>query len=259
MNFQSIESVSKQVRSLVSKNSTPSLLKKYNNHSFSEKEEVVAARHFLLKRGISEQEIDQATQYYLQNILIDSTQQNESVDQVKKTKKKVNKTEKKETQKEAVLKLTEFEFSLFEAIKKADRESFYSHERFLDMFETRKQYKGVIGSLSKKKLVLDSREGFSVTEKGLEVMENKHLYRKKVGYEKNDFAKKRVMVNVDGKMFEKSAYVRHLLKKDKYLCCKRADEILQSLGFSKLYYSEFKRCREQLGLKPVKDLDLDIL
>lgn len=269
-----IDQVNVEVRRAISKLGTPALLKKYNQKNFVEKDQIISAHHFLLKRGVDPQEIKNATDFYLEYIFkvsskeeqvfdaekemvkevkamilkdVNVEEKEEEVVEIKKEKKKKKAKKEKEN---PIIKLTKNEFKLFEGFR-----SQLNLQQLIGLFDNRKQFKGVLGSLVKKKILTECFENIEIGPVGQQIISNELPYKEKVGYERNFFTKKRVLIEIDGKSFEKSAYVRHLLKKNKHLTCSEADQILSSKGFPKLYYSEFKRCKDQLGIVKIKDLD----
>lgn len=251
--FNNIEQVSPETRKKISKIGTPALLKKYIQKNFVIEEEIVIARYFLLKRGIQESEIRNGDTFYLTYVfkkkdkeLKQNAERSKSLKKQDDLKKSQSSIEQKK-EKELVIILTELEYIMFERFIFLKKES-VEHNAFEDLFPSNKKYKGVLGSLTKKNILIKDEDLVRIGDLGKQMISNQIGWRKKIGYERNCFSKPRKLVEVDGKKYEKSSYIRHLLKKNNNLNCKETNNILQKLGFSKLYYSEYKRCKDQLGI-----------
>lgn len=286
------EQVSKEVKTKISKIGTLSLLKKFKSGAF-EGEELIAAKHYLIKRGeLKEEEPQQyeehteeeASQLMKTGKHVSKMTEEEKKDAVDKLEKKKskNKAEVKEEKKEAkskkgekvdqvkkdkkvedpTIKLTTQEFQLFEDIKRRNLEN--SKAKTFDQavlhedgkFESLREFKGVLSSLRKKDIVhYEGDSAVELTALGKDMIKGKMSYKEKSKNERNFFKKERLTKDVDGKEMDKSSYVRALLRKNKNITYSELKDKLTQVGFPKLYHSELQRCREQLGIQSTKTED----
>lgn len=296
-----IEQVSKEVKTKISKLGKEQLVKKFSEGKLTTEEEVVAARFYLLKReSLTEQEIDkiEATQYVDLFFPEGSTETEvttttstfgkhrsemteEEIKQAEERQKAVRedaklrkqfpanvegseefieanevievkapKAKKEKQPEQPIVKLTEQEFKLFEKIKKNS-----DLAKLQKSYESLREFKGVLGSLGKKQILSYTETTLTILKLGQDMIDGKMPYKKKAKHEQNFFKKQRLVIDIDGKPREKSAYVRMLLQKNNQISCAEINEKLTEIGFPKLYHSELQRCKQQLGIQTIKDLD----
>jgi hypothetical protein len=299
-NAITIDQVSKEVKTKISKLGKEALIKKYLSGLFDSQDQVIGANYYLLKRGTSEFELEEANQqFYAEYFETEadiattttttkgsfgkhaSQMSEEEISQaeakraqivqsnkdkrVQEDQSKVNedvvvvpepaaKKDKKELT--PIIKLTEQESILFEKIKEL-HDPKNNKQIFHNIFTSLREYKGVLGSLRKKNIISydNDQNTLSISETGLQMLDGTLPYKQKTKHEQNFFRKTRVVVEIEGKKLEKSAYVRTLLRKNKNITCSELNILLAAAGYAKLYHSELQRCKEQLGIVTDKKKD----
>lgn len=296
-NVTTIDQVSKEVKTKISKLGTASLLNKFNSSLF-EGEELIAAKYYLEKRGaitqeadyfndeevvettttttgsfgkhasqMSEDEINQA-EVKRAGIVAENKQKRQQQEQQatageEQVQEEVLTTKKEKKEQVAIIKLTAQESVLFEKIKLKVQDLSHSGHSGQDLlladlsgsFESLREFKGVLGSLKKKTIINYSDDQLTLCPIGEQMIAGTLLYKQKAKHEQNFFRKTRVVVEIDGKQLEKSAYVRMLLRKNKNTTCSELNVLLSAVGYAKLYHSELQRCKEQLGIVTDKKKD----
>lgn len=283
------DQVSKEIKTKISKIGKDALVKRFTEGKLTSQEEVVAASYYLLKRkSMTQKEINkiEALEYVLLFHPLEETppapteeekvarekndkgiadladySAQESTMRSKGSEKKITDEVKRKEDKpaaEPVIKLTAQEFPLFERIRKSYlklKTDTIEISKFLKKDESVREFKGVLGSLMKKGIVSYTATELTIQQLGLDMIFGNMIYKQKAKNEQNFFTKKRVVINVDGKDYEKSAYVRALLRKNNKITCAELNVKLAEVGFSQLYHSELQRCKNQLGIVTVKDED----
>lgn len=221
--MRTIEQIPKEIKNKISKIGTKYLLKKYQEGKF-EGDELLAAQFYLGKRG----------QLIEKKIEVQRSENNFPI-----------------------MKLTNEEFLLFEKIKLIVKENLndkFQIKEIISKDENLKKIKGVLGSLRKKEIIKYNEEIFWINQSiGEEMINGKLPYKRKEKHETNFFRNQRITKEVDGKIYEKSAYVRKLLRDNKRITYKEISEELEKIGFPKLYHSELQRCKAQLGIIKEKE------
>lgn len=221
--MRTIEQIPKEIKNKISKIGTKYLLKKYQEGKF-EGDELLAAQFYLEKRG----------QLIEKKIEVQRSENNFPI-----------------------MKLTNEEFLLFEKIKLIVKENLndkFQIKEIISKDENLKKIKGVLGSLRKKEIIKYNEEIFWINQSiGEEMINGKLPYKRKEKHETNFFRNQRITKEVDGKIYEKSAYVRKLLRDNKRITYKEISEELEKIGFPKLYHSELQRCKAQLGIIKEKE------
>ena len=156
-----------------------------------------------------------------------------------------------------MMKLTEQEFTLFEAIKKIYKGRKEASPTILlsklsGKFTNLREFKGVLGSLMKKEIISYTKDDLLLENTAMQMILGTLAYKQKAKNEQNFFKKERITVEIDGKKHEKSSFVRMRLRKSNDLTCVELNVELAELGFGKLYHSELQRCKDQLGIVTVK-------
>lgn len=285
------DQVSKEVKTKISKLGKDALVKKFTEGKLTSQEETAAAVYYILKReSLTQEEVDKilVDQY---NEYVNTIPEEKPAKKLTKAQQKAAdaakevdtatveipaksmaeklsdaedkiadeiKTEEEKPAAEPVIKLTAQEFPLFKQIEKIYKKN-ESAEIEIALLtkkvENIREFKGVLGSLMKKRILTYEGEKMTLLDLGLEMINGTMQYKQKAKNEQNYFVNKRVVVNIDGKDYEKSAYVRFLLRKENKLTCSEINIKLAEVGFSKLYHSELQRCKNQLGIVTVKDED----
>lgn len=262
------DQVSKEIKTKISKIGKDALVKRFTEGKLTSQEEVVAAAYYLLKReSMTQKEINKIEATLYVDVLIPEVKETIDLSDYKEPLKKtrtlgsVKGTEISVTEKlteTPIVKLTAQEFPLFEQIKKAYKKTGNATMEYTlidKKYENYREFKGILGSLMKKGIVSYDQDGFTVEKLGLEMIEGQIAYKEKAKNEQNFFKTKRLVIKVEGKEYEKSAFVRMRLRKNNNLTCIELNKELAELGFGKLYHSELQRCKDQLGIVTVKEQD----
>lgn len=282
MNTQKItlEQVSEQVKTRISKLNSTQLLNKYVHFSFKTIEEVLVAQATLKRRGIdtNKQVIEANEQFYnaivAENIIevaqsqvevenevveqqatetvkvvdepvTETVQQNEKqVVEQKSTKKRSSKKQKQDEGE--VVKLNGNQFNIIDSLVKGQQVQYTTTNI--------KVIRGILNSLVKRNLIKYTifEEDLELTQQAYErLVVNKVPYRIKKTYEDNGEPKVDKTVEIDGQRVSKSQYLRRLMRQHKnWEYQDFRDEVLK-VGFKCLYPSEYVRCQNQVGSKPI--------
>lgn len=162
-----------------------------------------------------------------------------------------------------IIKLTEQESILFDIIRSKTQDQSATGHPGVDLlladlspsFKSLREFKGVLGSLKKKAIIDYDQTNLTLCTIGEQMCNGTLPYKQKAKHEQNFFRKTRVVVEIEGKKLEKSAYVRTLLRKSKNITCSELNILLAAAGYAKLYHSELQRCKEQLGIVTDKKKD----
>lgn len=267
------DNVSKEVRTKISKIGKDQLVKKFQDGKFTTLEEVVAASHYIAKReSMTQREIDKIEATLYVDLFFPTptaltkeeedaaAKNNQGLKDLKDYSEQEAALGKKSSKKieTPIIKLTAQEFPLFKKIEKVykkNKDVTIKYNAIDKGYESYREFKGVLGSLMKKGIVTYTKETITILELGLDMIEGRMQYKQKAKNEQNYFRNQRLVVEVKGKKFEKSAYVRSQLKKNPHLTCNELNIMLSELGYGKLYHSELQRCKNQLGIVTVKDED----
>ena len=285
MNAQKItlEQVSEQVKTRISKLNSTQLLNKYVHFSFKTIEEVLVAQATLKRRGIdtNKQVIEANEQFYnamiaentievvqlqveneiaeqqvaepvevaevstVNESVVQTVQQNEkqAVEQ-ESTKKRSSKKQKQDEGE--VVKLNGNQFNIIDSLVKGQQVKYTTTNI--------KVIRGILNSLVKRNLIKYTifEEDLELTQQAYErLVVNKVPYRIKKTYEDNGEPKVDKTIEIQGQKMSKSQYLRKLMRQHKnWEYQDFRDEILK-VGFKCLYPSEYVRCQNQVGNKPI--------